>query len=122
VSPSLIYMDLYGGSSSTRKPQEHRRTGHNPNKQARTHPQQKQDTSAGGRSEPGWNTCLNRQARSPNAIRITTQLPLHNPPTLSTSAFVRSAIRELSVGLCSGNCVMYWMALGLQVIQIGQGF
>ena len=41
---------------------------------------------------------------------------------VSKSAFVRSAIRELSVGLCRGNCVMYRKSLGLRAAGVGQGF
>ena len=41
---------------------------------------------------------------------------------VSKSAFVRSALRELSVGLCMGNCVMYRKALGLRAIGVSQGF
>ena len=41
---------------------------------------------------------------------------------VSKSAFVRLAIRELSVGLCRGNCVMYRKSLGLRAAGVGQGF
>jgi hypothetical protein len=41
---------------------------------------------------------------------------------VSESAFVRSALRELSVGLCRGNCVMYRTALGLRASRLGQTF
>jgi hypothetical protein len=41
---------------------------------------------------------------------------------VSNSAFVRSAVGELSVGWCRGNCVMYRTALGLRASRLGQGF
>jgi hypothetical protein len=101
-------------------------------KQARTCPHH-QSTSAVGRSEPSWNPWPSRLARCPNVIRFMAQLPLHNPMRRDIwlswqacdrfawafgragcwgcwfrrskeSAFVRSALREPSVGLCWGNC------------------
>jgi hypothetical protein len=41
---------------------------------------------------------------------------------VSKSAFVRSALSELKVGLCRGNCIMYRKALGLRASRLGQGF
>jgi hypothetical protein len=41
---------------------------------------------------------------------------------VSKSAFVRSALRQLSVGLCGGNCVICRKALGLRASRLGQGF
>jgi hypothetical protein len=52
--------------------------------QASTHASHHQSTSAVGWSEPGWNPWASRPARSPNAIRYMTQLPLNNPMPFSS--------------------------------------
>jgi hypothetical protein len=40
----------------------------------------------------------------------------------SKSAFVRGALRELSVGLCRGNFLLYRRSLGLRIEGVGRGF
>jgi hypothetical protein len=85
LNVGLFCTNSSASSSSNRKLQTHRRTGHTPHMRESGQPQHKK-TSAVGRPELSWNPWPIRLARSPKAFRYMTQLPRHNPTLSSQSA------------------------------------